>query len=111
MKMPLYIVRSCRARSLSVVIVSGVSLVLCLFYVLTSRTNHYLEADSLQWVSRVRSYELEQAWVHVVGRDNSRVPGIQGGNGGQIPVAVAVEDHTGSERIPDSINSYTSSEY
>lgn len=107
--MPWYIVRSCRARSLSVVIVSGVGLVLYLFYVLTSRTNHYLEANSLQWESqsRVRSYELEKVGVHAVGRDNRGVPGIQGGN---IPVAVAVEDHIASKRILDSVNSYTSSE-
>ena len=109
MKMPYAwsIVRICRARSLSVVIVSGVSLVLYLFYVLTSRTNHYLEANSLQWESqsRVRSYELEKVGVHAVGRG---VPGIQGG--GNIPVAVAVEDHIAIKRILDSVNSYTSSE-
>ena len=110
--MPWYIVRSCRARSLPVVIVSGVGLVLYLFYVLTSRTNHYLEANSLQWASqsRVRSYELEKVGVHAVGRDNGGVPVIQDRNGGYIPVAVAVEDHIASKRILDSVNSYTSSE-
>ena len=107
--MALYLGRSCRARSLSVVIVSGVSLVLCLFYVLTSQTNHFLKANSFQRVSRVRFNEFEQT-LRVVGRGNSGVAGIQGGNGGQIPMAVDVEDHNGSERTPDSVNAHTSSE-
>ena len=106
--MPLRLVRNCRCRSLPVVVVSGISLVFCLFYILNSRTNRFLEANSLQGESRVRfTDELEQE-MHVVGRDSDM---LQGGNGGQIPMAVDVQDRTRSEGKRDSGNAlYTFSE-
>ena len=108
-RMPLCLVRSCRCRSLPVVVVSGISLVLCLFYILNSRTNRFLEANSFQGESRVRfTDELEQE-MPVVGRDSTM---FQGGNGGQISMAVDVQDRTRSEGTRDSGNAlYISSEY
>lgn len=106
--MSLFLMRSCRGRSSSVVIVSGISLVLCLFYILTSRTSHLnLEADSFPRASKERFNE----GVHVVGRDRGGVPLIQDGNGGQIPMAVDVEHRIGSERRLDSVDAHTSREY
>lgn len=106
--MALYLGRGCRTRSLSVVILLGVSLVVCLFYVLTSRMNHFLEFDSLQ--QRFEANVESEQRVHVVGRDSGGVPGLQGGDGRQIPMAVDVEDRDRLERSPDSLKTYTSSE-
>ena len=72
--MTLWVGRGCRSKSLTIVIVMGVSL-LCLFYILMSRTNHYREAYSLEQQLNIDFSSSE--WM---ARANAR----------QVPVAVGV---------------------